>query len=226
MGPPDNSREIRWKPRVIDIAPTETNLASTLLDSGLQVLLLAAPAARTGTTVSAVSLAGQLARASAGKVLLVDASVSASNLSGHFHFPHTDGVLGFFDLLSGRMPVADTLSLIKHVDQAGKPLELLPAGGGGKNAAFSAEAAKQVFAALKAQYRFIVIDSDAIYANRDTLTLAALADGVVVVVSAEQTRWEVAQTMTQRLGHAGAHLIGAIFNRRRYYMPRSVYNRL
>ena len=49
---------------------------------------------------------------------------------------------------------------------------------------------------------------------------------MVLVVRSEETRWEVAQAAAQRLIQAEAKLIGSVFNARKYYMPKWVYDRL
>ncbi|MNC68363.1 hypothetical protein D3C75_1189460 [compost metagenome] len=64
------------------------------------------------------------------------------------------------------------------------------------------------------------------YSATDTLVISTLVDGVVLVVRAEETRWEVAQAAGQRLTQAGAKLVGSIFNSRKYYMPKWLYNNL
>ncbi|MNN96971.1 Tyrosine-protein kinase YwqD [compost metagenome] len=79
---------------------------------------------------------------------------------------------------------------------------------------------------LGSQYRFVVIDSDAVYSANDTLVLSTLVDGVVLVVRAEDTRWEVAQAAVQRLTQAGAKMVGSVFNARKYYMPEWLYRNL
>jgi len=65
-----------------------------------------------------------------------------------------------------------------------------------------------------------------VYSSVDSLVIGTLVDGVILVVTAEDTRWEVAQAAAQRLTQAGAKLIGSVFNRRRYYMPKWLYNNL
>ena len=79
---------------------------------------------------------------------------------------------------------------------------------------------------LSAQYRFVVIDSEAVYSSSNALGLAALADGVILVVRAETTRWEVAQAAVERLRQANAKLLGSVFNARRFYIPKWLYNLL
>jgi Mrp family chromosome partitioning ATPase len=48
-------------------------------------------------------------------------------------------------------------------------------------------------------------------------------DGVVLVVQAEKTRWQVAEQAKRILEESGARLLGAVINRRRYHIPQALY---
>ena len=92
-----------------------------------------------------------------------------------------------------------------------------------------AEATRQELADQRASLKLIASEN---YASLPTLLTMGTVDPVraqnalILVVTAEDTRWEVAQTAAQRLTQAGAKLIGSVFNRRRYYMPKWLYNNL
>lgn len=104
---------------------------------------------------------------------------------------------------------------------------MLPNGRLGHNAErLSPERLRPLFRQLATQYRFVVIDADAVYSATDTLVMSTQVDGVVLVVRGEDTRWEVAQAARQRLVQAGAKVVGSVFNRRKYYMPKWLYNNL
>ena len=55
---------------------------------------------------------------------------------------------------------------------------------------------------------------------------ASLADGVVLVVSAETTRRDTARMVTERLQSSGAAILGAVLTDRRYPIPDAIYRRL
>jgi Mrp family chromosome partitioning ATPase len=169
-----------------------------------------------------MALAAQLAQMSSGRVLLVDASQSPRNLSQQLGL-HKER--GFSDLLFNHL----TPPLLQDcvVQTSSLPFDLLPIGRLGRNAErYNPEQLRHLFRHLAAQYRFVVIDADAVYAASDTLVMSAQVDGVVLVVRGEDTRWEVAQAARQRLAQAGAKVVGSVFNRRKYYMPKWLYNNL
>lgn len=204
------------------LVASEVNLTSMVMDEQQQVVLVTAPSARAGTTRSVASLALQLAGAVASKVLIVDTSSSPNNLS------NSEGagrIPGFIDVLAHGIDELDPTEIVVQLNAPRGNVDLLPLGSGSPRALQVAEL-ERLFAKLKQHYRFIVIDSDSVYEDSNTLMLAAIADATVLVVTAESQRWEVAQATVERLRLAGARLVGAIFNRRRYYMPRWVYERL
>lgn len=203
-------------------SPSETNLTSTVLDPSLRILLLTSANTGTGTSTSAMALAGQLAQMCSGRVLLVDASQSPRNLSQQMSLQKERG---FSDLLFNS--VAPPLLQDCVVQVSSLPFDVLPQGRLGRHAEhLNPEQLRPLLKQLSQQYRFVVIDADAVYSATDTLVMSAQADGVVLVVRGEDTRWEVAQAARQRLVQAGAKVVGSVFNRRKYYMPKWLYNNL
>jgi len=204
------------------LSPTEVNLAATVLDQACRVLLLIAPTSGCGTTTSALSMARQLAQSARGRVLLVDASPSATGLSSRMGMAADDGL---FELLQSMNPEQHLKQCVQKMPDL--PFDLLPLGQPSQAAGrFTAEDLQHLLDCLAAHYRFVVIDAEAIYSGTSGLSLAAMADGVVLVVRAESTRWEVAQAAMQRLQQANARLLGSVFNGRRFYVPKWLYKLL
>ena len=202
-------------------SPSESNLTSTVLDLDLRILFLTAANAGTGTTTSALALASQLASMSNGQVLLVDASQSTGNLTQQLGLSKERG---FRDLLFNDSPplLQDCLVTVSSL-----PFHILPNGRHIRGTEhLTSEQLIPLLEQLVDRYRFVVIDGDAVYEAVDTLVISTLVDGVIMVVRAEDTRWEVAQAAAKRLSQAGAKLVGSVFNRRKYYMPEWLYKNL
>lgn len=206
----------------LDIArPSEINIASAVLDQERQVLLLTAANNGCGVTTSAITMVQQLAVACSGKVVLVDASLSSGSITRQLGLEDQPG---FLDLTAADSSTSLDACLI---ELPGHPFHLLPLGQRRNDGrGLSAEQLRQLLAQLSDRYRFVVIDGEAIYTGGDTLTIGSLVDGVILVVRAEETRWEVAQAAAQRLSQAGAKLMGSVLNARKYYMPKWVYDQL
>lgn len=201
---------------------SESNPVATVLDPTCRTLLITAPNSGCGGTTSALTLAQQLAQSSGGRVLLLDASPSPLGLTARFQLGASPGLL---DLLA----TDDMMTLLPqcvhpHPDQ---PFDLLPLGlPHARGRHLLHERIPHLFNLLAADYRFVLIDGEAIYSSSYSLGLAARVDGVILVVRGEQTRWEVAQAAVQRLRQANANLLGSIFNARRYYTPKWLYRYL
>ncbi|MFZ0944113.1 MAG: hypothetical protein WB930_11840 [Syntrophobacteraceae bacterium] len=58
------------------------------------------------------------------------------------------------------------------------------------------------------------------------MQIAGLMDGVVLVVEAESTRWEVAGRAKEDLLQADSKLLGVILNRRKMHIPDWLYRTL
>ncbi|QDD88710.1 CpsD/CapB family tyrosine-protein kinase [Pseudomonas oryzihabitans] len=202
-------------------SPSEVNLASTVMDKEQRVVLLTAANAGSGVTTSALALANELARSSRGRVLLVDASFSATALSQQLNLTSHPG---FLDLLLETPP--PTLDDCIHT-QPQWTFDVLGSGHVKRyNDRLPPEVLEGLLDELRQRYRFVVIDAAAIYSPADTLAISALVDGVILVIKAEDTRWEVAQAAVQRLTQAAAKVIGCVFNERKYYMPKWIYDHL
>lgn len=205
------------------LVASEVNLTSIIMDEQQQVILVTAPSSRAGTTRSVASLALHLAGTVTGRVLIVDTSRSLNNLS------NSEGagrIPGFLNVVIDGGEQLHPADFVVQLNVPKGDVDLLPLGQGSDMASRHVTKLRNLFERLKQCYRFIIIDSDSVYEDDSTLLLSAIADSTLLVIAAESHRWEVAQATVDRLRLAGARIAGVIFNRRRYYMPRWVYEKL
>lgn len=80
--------------------------------------------------------------------------------------------------------------------------------------------------ALRWNFDYVLIDCPPPASTSDATTLAALVDGVSVVVKAGQTRRGQIQRCQQTIEAAGGHFLGFILNQRQYPVPNWLYRRL
>ncbi|NKN33892.1 tyrosine-protein kinase family protein [Marichromatium bheemlicum] len=73
------------------------------------------------------------------------------------------------------------------------------------------------------RYDLLLVDGPSSLGDQDLAIGATAFDGVVLVIESERTRWEVMQYAQDRLQSAGARLLGAVLNKRKYYIPRGLY---
>jgi Mrp family chromosome partitioning ATPase len=72
----------------------------------------------------------------------------------------------------------------------------------------------------------VVIDSPALLSSPLAQAMAPTVDGVVLVVEAERTRAAIAQAARDSLKAAGANILGVVLNKRRFHVPKAIYDRL
>jgi protein-tyrosine kinase len=79
---------------------------------------------------------------------------------------------------------------------------------------------------LRERFDFVLIDSPPLEVSSDGLAMVRKADGVVLVVEAEKTRWPAVQNLKDSVLQHGGNILGVVLNKRRYYVPEWIYKRL
>ncbi len=83
-----------------------------------------------------------------------------------------------------------------------------------------------VWERLKEHFDLVVIDSPPLSASTAGLAFCRRADGVVLVLEAERTRGPVAEKAKEQIQKNGGNILGVVFNKRKFYIPKSIYKRL
>jgi len=76
------------------------------------------------------------------------------------------------------------------------------------------------------QYDWMVFDGPPVLESSDAAPIAAITDGVVIVVEAGRTKRPVLQRSVELLRKAGGHVMGSVLNRRRLEIPGFIYRRI
>jgi Mrp family chromosome partitioning ATPase len=79
---------------------------------------------------------------------------------------------------------------------------------------------------FRTRFDLVLIDSPPLEESPDGLALVRKADGVVLVMEAEKTRWPVVQKLRDSIIQYGGKVLGVVLNKRRYYIPGWIYKRL
>jgi len=197
-------------------------LLSSVTSSSELPHLIAVTSCNIGEGVSTVAsnLAVTLAGHSNERVLLVDAN---------FHHPSAHKIFGV-NLFPGLIEILEDSQDSKTAIKPSTVENLFILSTGAKKSEISDEYESQVFAdlldILKQDYSFIVFDTPPMSEGNCAVRLAGLADGVILVVEAEQVRWQVAQRAKERLVHAKANMLGVVLNKRKFHVPAWLYRRL
>jgi len=79
---------------------------------------------------------------------------------------------------------------------------------------------------VKPLYDWILFDCPPIHACNDPKIIASKMDGVIMVTQAESTRWEVAQSAKKMIENTKIKVQGVVLNRRKWHIPRWIYQSL
>jgi capsular exopolysaccharide synthesis family protein len=174
-----------------------------------------------GATTLATYFAAALADRGTGRVLLVDANLQAPNLHGIFGVTSSPGL---YEILSQGKALS---SAIQPTSVAN--LDILPAGKADQpdtRKLFESKNFRDIISQWQHEYDFVVFDMPAVWEESHAAVLGSAVDGVLMVIEAEKVRWQVAQRAKARLEDGGALFVGGILNKRRFYVPAWLYNKL
>lgn len=188
--------------------------------AGPRVLALVGSNRGEGVSEVAANLAAALSREADGPVLLVDANLPNPSLHRIFDVQPSSGWAN----LPGNSDGCAALVLPSPVEN----LSLLPAGtlSGDSLEAFKPAEWAAAIKKLKKEYRYVVVDLPAINEVKWTVRAASLCDGVGLVVEAERSRWEAILEAKQQLLMSHANVLGVILNKRRFPVPKWLYENL
>jgi polysaccharide chain length determinant protein (PEP-CTERM system associated) len=182
--------------------------------SGGQVLVVTSAAGGEGKSVTALNLSLALAASMKGRVLLVDSDLRRPQVH---HYLGLQATKGFSDLLAD--PGSDFSPYISKLGS----LDVIAGGSSPANPVglLASPRSRELLAHLRKEYRLIVLDSPPIVPIADSHVLAGLADGVVIVVRARQTRRELFRRAIESLG--AANILGVVLNDVEYGDTRYAY---
>jgi Mrp family chromosome partitioning ATPase/uncharacterized protein involved in exopolysaccharide biosynthesis len=192
---------------------------------GPVTLVVTSSVPQEGKTLIAANLAATLAR-SGSRVLLVDSDLHRPRLHRMFRIDRSPGLTEWLSTEDGTlMPTYSFLAGAARTREGAhgpapirkstiEGLSLLPAGRAVPNAAELLEPARfrPRLSELQEHFDIIVLDSPPVLVSADAATLAASANGVIVVVRAGNTDRGAAELAFQRLTAAGARVFGAVLN--------------
>lgn len=184
------------------------------------VVLVAGAASGEGASTVARDLAIAIGKSQAGRVVLVDANLRRPVQHDAFQI---DASGGLAEVLKGQ---ADLKALLRFVPTEGITVLCAGAIEDGAPQLITVAAVQKIITSLHSQFDWVILDGPAITTSPEATTLATVADGAILVVRAEQTRWEVAEEAKKILDQAGVNLLGGVLNRRKYHIPEFLYRRL
>lgn len=183
-----------------------TNLIFSSAEATGRVLVVTSASPGEGKTTTLANLAAALAQNGA-KVLAVDGDLRRPTLNQHFGLQKTPGLS---DLIVGKAAASQAIQSTR-IDG----LQVIPCGYLPPNPAelLGSPMMKQVMEALRAHYDWVLVDAPPLLAMADAAVLASLAEGVVMVIAAEQATKPAAVRAIEQVRSVGGKITGVVLNR-------------
>jgi capsular exopolysaccharide synthesis family protein len=193
------------RPFAESVRSIRTSLALLALDRPLQVLVVTSSVPEEGKSTVSSNLS--FAFAQLENVLLIDADMRKPTIAKRFGLP------AFQPGLANYLTETETLEdCIVRDEQGG--VDILPAGTIPINPLelLAHPRFLALLTELKGRYTKIIIDTPPVQAVSDALVIARLADAVIMVVKADQTRSGLVQNSLAKLIQSHAKLYGVVLN--------------
>lgn len=175
-----------------------------------------------GTTTVATNFAESLAEDKKYKILMVDANTRTPGLQEIVSGYAVDNNLVFSDLLT---PDAAQPPLPKPSPQSN--LFLVPSGDISYHPSqvFDHTRFEKFISSVTELFDFVIFDSSPIGQYYDSIVLGSRVDGVILVIEAERTQLQEAKWAKQMLQDKNIPILGVVLNRRRFRIPKSVFQK-
>ena len=183
-----------------------TNLSFSLVKSGCRKIVFTSPFSGEGKSTTSVNMAITLAQQVNTKVLLIDCDLRKPKINRFFHLQSSPGLTGYL----GGMKEMD--SIIRHTEDPN--LDLVTSGVIVPNPSelLASEAMRRLISEEESKYDYIIFDTPPVNVIVDSLSLANLADGYVVVVKEGSTLKPELRRAVTTLEHAKVKILGIILN--------------
>lgn len=183
----------------------QTSIDFSVVDKPYQTILVTSAEPGTGKSTTAANLAVVYAQ-KGKKVLLVDGDMRKPTIHKIFR---ESNIVGMSNNLTENLKLSE--SLLKSET---KGLFILTSGVIPPNPGelLNSKRMKQLLSTAKKKFDFIIIDSPPMLMMSDSIVLASLADGVVIVVRKQLTKKEALNRTIQQLNLIQAQIIGVVFN--------------
>lgn len=129
---------------------------------------------------------------------------------------------GFIDILTGKAAMEEV------IENAGPNLWMLNSGRTSLNPLtfLDSPKARDLIAVLRSKFDLILIEGPDLKNYKDSLALASCVDGVILMVAESFTRLPVVRWTLKPLRARKCQVLGAVLNRRKFVIPKFIYDRV
>ena len=175
-------------------------------------------AAGDGTTTACVAIAESLKKSNAETILLVDFNYTHPEIHSIFNKPITPGLTDAFFAFPKNIK-----DIIQKTDSG---IDIVSIGQNKPNFIKNMQAniLSKIMDDMRSYYDIIIFDMCPLNQLEISKDFLRLFDGIVLILSCNSTKWEIAQHAKVKLESAGANILGTILNNREYYIPSWLYD--
>ncbi|MGQ9757961.1 MAG: polysaccharide biosynthesis tyrosine autokinase, partial [Actinomycetota bacterium] len=198
-------RERPHHPAAEGFRTLRTNLDFLDLHGERRVILVTSAGPVEGKSTVIVNLGTALAEMGR-KVILLEADLRKPVLNAYFDAPADKGLSG---VLAGSLPLEEALH-----ETATRGLFILPSGIKPPNPGelSASQSMQDVISRLRSQADYVLIDSPPVLAASDSIALAAICDGVIMVARYGKSNRNNARHAVELLRKVNARLLGLVIN--------------
>lgn len=180
-----------------------TKLHALQADLGLKVLAIVSAVASEGKSLTACNLALTLSESYQREVLLMDADLRRPSIDGAFGLPQENG------LSEGLLPGGEQRLKSHRVTSR---LMVLTSGRPTADpmAALTSERMRQLLHEARQAFDWVIVDTPPVGLLSDASLIAEMADGVLLVVRANSTDFDLVQRAVETLGKE--RIVGVVLN--------------
>lgn len=195
-----------------------TNLNFKNANNKYQVMLATSAGKEEGKSTTICNLAITFAQ-SDKRVLLIDADLRLPNVSTIFDINKRKK--GLSNLLVEELPLDSLVNKIENLDK----LEILAAGNKhvSPTELLNSEAFEALIVKCREEYDVILIDTPPILSFADASIISKVADGILLVVAANETKKATVVEAKKNLDKVGATVIGVILTKVKFKKNANYY---
>jgi len=175
----------------------------------LKTIMVSSAVPKEGKTLTALNVALTLAQSYHSRVLLIDADLRRPSIQQSFSLPDGRGLGDVLAAGGGPLPLVEVAT----------GLSVLPAGKANKDAVglLTASCFRTLIADAASQFDWVLIDTPPVGALSDARLISNLAEGVLFVIDAQSTPYDLVKRAIAELGPE--RIVGTVLNR---IEPRSL----
>lgn len=181
------------------------NIEYANIDNDIKTIMLTSSLANEGKTTTICNLANVMTDLDK-KILLIDLDLRKPSVHKNYNLSNNGGLTGYL------INKGDYKDYINNIDVG---LDVMTSGRIPANPSeiINSKAIKNLIKEVSVNYDYILLDTPPIALVSDPITIATLADAVILVIGYSETEKEIAKKSVDSLKRVNANIIGTILNK-------------